>query len=267
MLMHALLLFPVFGLAQHTPVGAPSAGMGHASVCNQDIWSSFNNPSGLAWDKGVRAGMFYENRYLLAEMHAGGLAVSVPVNKVGVFGLNAFRFGYAEYNENRFGVCYARKFGQVFSLGVQVNLHWIHFGDIYGDKVTATGEISFQVKPLPRWIIAAHVFNPTRSPIAPGQRERLNTQFRLGTAYQFHEQVKASMEVEASIDLLPTFRAGVEYHPIPLLYLRAGVNTYPISPAFGFGLAFKKFNLDMAAQWLPVLGFSPQASLSYHFGK
>lgn len=261
------ILFSINQYSQNSPAGSRSAAMGNASVNLQDIWSSYNNQAGLAWLKGVQVGAFYENRFILPELSRQGFAVSVPFNKIGTFGFNFNRFGYSQYNENKFGVCYARKFGEVFSLGVQINLNWIHIGDVYGDLVTATGELSFQVKPIKNWIISGHVFNPTRTPLADFQRESIPTIFRLGTSYQFHEKVIASIEGEASIEYLPTFRAGVEYRPIKLLYLRAGINTYPMSPTFGFGVYVKKFQLDAAALWNPLLGFSPQVSLSYDFGK
>ena len=254
-------------IAQNSPVGARSAALGNASVPLSDVWSSYNNQAGLAWLKHIEAGAYYENRFLLPELSSQGLAVAVPVKKIGCFGFNFTRFGYTQYNENKFGLAYARSFGPVFSAGIQFNLHWIHIGEGYGDLVTASGELSFQVKPLPQWVIAAHVFNPTRTPLADYNREKIPTIFRLGTSYAFHEKVLATAELQADLDFHPVFRAGVEYHTVEQLFLRMGFSSNPVSPTFGFGLQIKGFKLDAAAAWQPVLGFSPQASLSYKFGK
>lgn len=262
-----LLNFPLHLSGQNVPSGARSAAMGMASVALSDVWSSYNNQAGLAWLKGTQSGAFYENSFITAELNRLGLAVSVPVQKVGTFGFSFTRSGYVQYNENKFGLCYARKFGDVFSLGVQINLNWLHIGDVYGNLLTATGELSFQVKPVKKWVIAAHVYNPTRTPLSEYQREKLPTIFRLGTSYRFHEKLIASIEGEASIEYSPTFRAGVEYRPVKLLYVRAGINTNPVSPSFGFGVYVKKFQMDAAAFWNPLLGFSPQVSMSYGFGK
>lgn len=254
-------------VAQNSPVGARSAALGNSSVSLSDVWSSYNNQAGLAWLKNIEAGAFYENRFLLPELSSQGLAVAVPVKRIGCWGFNFTRFGYTQYNENKFGLAFARSFGPIFSAGIQFNLHWIHIGEGYGDLVTASGELSFQVKPLPKWVMAAHVFNPTRTPLADYTREKIPTIFRLGTSYEFHEKVLASAELQADLDFHPIFRAGVEYHIVEQLFLRIGFSSNPVSPTFGFGLQIKGFKLDAAAAWQPVLGFSPQASLSYKFGK
>lgn len=253
--------------SQNQPVGARSAALGNASVTLIDVWGAYNNQSATGWLQHIECGAYYENRFILPELSSQGLAVVVPVKKAGSFGFNFTRFGYTQYNENKFGFSYARKFGPIFSAGLQINLHWIHIGQGYGDLITATGELSFTVKPLPKWIIAAHVFNPTRTPLAEYDREKIPTLFRIGTSYAFHEKVLACTEIEASIHDTPIFRMGVEYHVIPILNLRAGFSSYPVSPSFGFGLHIKNFKLDAAASWQPILGFSPQASLSYAFGK
>lgn len=257
----------IIAVPQNFPVGARSAALGNASVPLSDVWASYNNQAGLAWLKHIEAGAYYENRFLLLELSSQGLAVVVPLKKVGCFGLNFTRFGYIQYNENKFGLAYARSFGPIFSAGIQFNLHWIHIGMGYGDLVTASGELSFQVKPMPQWVVAAHVFNPNRTPLAEYNRERIPTIFRLGTSYAFHEKVLASTEIQADLDFSPILRVGVEYHAIEQLFLRIGFSSNPISPSFGFGLNLKKFKLDAAAAWQPALGFSPQVSLSYNFVK
>lgn len=257
----------IIAVSQNSPVGARSAALGNASVPLSDVWASYNNQAGLAWLKHIEAGAYYENRFLLSSLSSQGLAVVVPFKKFGCFGLNFTRFGYIQYNENKFGLAYARSFGPVFSAGIQFNLHWIHIGMGYGELVTASGELSFQVKPKPQWVVAAHVFNPTRTPLAEYNREKIPTIFRLGTSYAFHEKVLASTEIQADLDFTPTLRVGVEYHAIEQLFFRIGFSSNPISPSFGFGLKLKGFMLDAAAAWQPVLGFSPQASLSYKFGK
>lgn len=266
-IVYFILIVSRVVVAQNSPVGARSAALGNASVPLSDVWASYNNQAGLAWLKQIEAGAYYENRFLLPELSSQGLAVAVPVKKIGCFGFNFTRFGYTQYNENKFGLAYARNFGPIFSASIQLNIHWIHIGEGYGDLVTSSGELSFQVKPLPRWVIAAHVFNPTRTPLAEYYREKIPTIFRLGTSYAFHEKVLATTELQADLDFHPIFRAGVEYHAIEQLYIRIGFCSNPVSPTFGFGLQINGFKLDAAAAWQPILGFSPQASLSYKFGK
>jgi hypothetical protein len=265
----ALVLPTIFGhvFSQYESIGARSSSMGDASVTFTDAWASFNNPSALGFTNKIQMGFSYKNNFLLKELSQMSFAFSLPVKKIGVFSLGVDRFGYDQFSSNKFGVAYSRKFGKIFSLGTQINLHWIHIGDIYGNKVTASGSVSFLVKPMKNWIIAANVYNITATPISFDARDRINTIFRLGSSYTVAEKFLISVEGEASLQYDPTFKAGIEYKPIPLLAIRAGINTYPMSPTFGFGIDYKKILFDFAGKWHPVLGFSPIASLSYSFGK
>lgn len=254
--------------AQNSPFGARSAAMGHASSGFTDIYGSWNNQAALAFIEKPTIAGFFENRYILKEMMGQGLAFAMPIHNKGTFGLNLYRFGYSEYNENKIGLAYAKNFGPAFSLGVQLNLHYMQFGDVYGSLFTASGEVSFLVRVSDNWHIGGHIFNPTRTPVADFNREKMATIIRLGTMYRFSDHLIVTAEFEKDILYEPTFRAGVEYHVAEPVYIRAGINTNPMKPSFGMGIHFGKgWVLDAAAQWHQVLGFAPQASLQYSFGK
>lgn len=263
-----LLAFTLnYSYSQYEAIGARSSAMGDASVPFTDTWAVFNNPSALGFTDKIQLGVSYKNNFLLKELSQMSFAFSMPVKKVGVFALGIDRFGYDQFSSNKFGFSYSRKFGKIFSLGAQINIHWLHIGDIYGNKVTASGSVSFLIKPIKNWIVAANVYNITASPISFDNRDRINTIFRLGSSYAVAEKFLISIEGEASLQYDPTFKAGIEYIPIELLSIRAGINTYPMSPTFGFGINYKKILFDFAGKWHPVLGFSPIASLCYSFGK
>jgi len=267
LLFFSILFFAINNFAQYETIGARSSAMGDASVSFIDIWATFNNPAALGFTDRISMGFSYKNNFLMKELSQMSFAFTLPVKKVGVFHFGADRFGYEQFSTNKFGIGYSRKFGKIFSLGTQINLHWIHIGDIYGDKVTASGSVSFLVKPMKNWIIAGNVYNITATPISFDARDRINTIFRVGSSYTIAEKFLISIEGEASLQYDPTFRAGLEYKPIPLLAIRAGINTYPMSPTFGFGIDYKRVLFDYAGKWHPVLGFSPIGTLSYSFGK
>src|SRR5688500_15600255 len=258
-LLLTFIFFLSFGklFSQYEAIGARSSATGDASVSYIDTWSTFNNPSALGFTERIQMGFSYKNNFLMKELSQMSFAFSLPVKKVGVFHLGVDRFGYDQFSSNKFGVGYSRKFGKIFSLGTQINLHWLHIGDIYGNKITASGSVSFLVKPMKNWIIGANVYNITATPISVDARDRINTIFRLGTSYTIAEKFMIGIEGEASIQYDPTFKAGVEYKPIPLLAIRAGINTYPMSPTLGFGIDYKRILFDFAGKWHPVLGFSP----------
>jgi hypothetical protein len=265
-----LLFFYFFSeniFSQYDAVGARSAAMGDASVPFTDVWAVFNNPAALGFTDKIQLGLAYKNNFLLKELNQISFAFSLPIKKVGVFSVGIDRFGYDLYSMNQLGIGYSRKFGKIFSLGTQVNIHWLHIGDIYGDKFTASGSVSLFIKPMKNWVIATHIYNITATPISVDGRDRINTIFRLGTSYLVANKLLITAEGEASLQYHPCFKAGLEYKPIELLAIRVGVQTYPLSPAFGFGIHYKKVLFDFAGKWHPVLGFSPMTSLAYSFGK
>lgn len=269
--LRTILFFAILGpfaRAQNYPTGAKSASLGHASVALSDLWSSYNNQAGLAFLEAPEVGAFVENRFLMQELNAQGLAYAMPFKKMGgTLGINLYRFGYSNFNDNKLGLTFAKKFGKVFSAGIQLNLHYFQQGGAYESILTATGELSVLLFLAENWTLGAHVFNPTRSSMASFDREKVPTVFRLGTAYAFSDKVQATLEIEKDLVYDPTFRAGIEYKPGKKISIRAGINSNPISPAFGLGLHLGDFVLDAASAWHQTLGFNPQASLSYRFNR
>lgn len=263
-----LVIISKVGFGQNYPAGAKSASMGNASVAMVDLWASYNNQAGLAFLEAPELGAFFENRFLMQELNAQGLAYAMPFKKMGgTLGINLYRFGYSNFNDNKLGLTFAKKFGKVFSAGIQLNLHYFQQGGGYESILTATGELSMLLYLAENWSLGAHVFNPTRTSMASFDREKIPTVFRLGTAYAFSDKVQATLEIEKDLVYDPTFRAGLEYKPSKKVSIRAGLNSNPISPAFGLGVNLGNFVLDAASAWHQVLGFSPQASLSYQFNR
>jgi len=263
-----LALLPSVLLGQNYPAGAKSASLGHASAGLTDLWASYNNQAGLAFLEAPEIGAFFENRFLMQELNAQGLAFAMPFKKMGgTLGVNLYRFGYSNFSDNKLGLAFAKKFGKVFSVGIQLNMHYFQQGGSYESILTATGELSLMLYLAENWTLGAHVFNPTRTSMANFDREKIPTVFRLGTAYAFSEKVQATLEMEKDLVYNPTFRAGLEYKPGKKVCIRAGLNSNPISPAFGMGLNLGEFVLDVASAWHQTLGFSPQASLSYRFNR
>lgn len=265
-----ILTFGLCGVAmsQNYPAGAKSASLGHASVGLADIWSAYNNQAGLGFLEAPEVGAFVENRFIMQELNAQGLVYAHPFKKMGgTLGFSLYRFGYSNFNDNKLGFTFAKKFGKVFSAGIQLNLHYFQQGGTYESLLTASGELSFLLFLSENWTLGAHVFNPTRTSMASFDREKIPTVFRLGTAYAFSDKVQATLELEKDLVYDPTFRAGIEYKPGKKVSIRAGLNSNPISPAFGLGLHFGNFVIDAASSWHQVLGFSPQAALSYRFNR
>jgi hypothetical protein len=73
------------------------------------------------------------------------------------------------------------------------------------------------------------------------------------------------METEKDIEKKAMAKAGIEYQPANVFYLRAGISTNPSLSCFGFGINIRNFKLDFSSTYHSTLGFSPQMGLIYTF--
>ncbi len=248
------------------PIGGRSAGMANSSVTLNDFWSIHHNQAGLTGIKNFSAGIYYENRFGLKNLGLKAGAIVLPT-KSGVFGLSMTYFGYSQYNESKIGLAYAKSFGEKFSAGVQLDYLSTHIAENYGSQSAIAGEIGLRFQINKNLCIAGHIFNLNRAKIAKYNDERIPTVARLGLSYAFSEKIIVTAESEKDIQYNPVFKAGLEYHPIDMLYFRTGISTNPVLNAFGFGLVFKNFKLDFATSYHQTLGFTPQFSIIFNTTK
>jgi len=268
-LLYLLAFSPSLAFAggDNTPLGARSAGMGHASVALWgDLWCAHNNQAGLAFVREVQAGVYYENRFLVKALSMKAGAAAIPVKR-GTFGLEVNSFGYSQYAEGKYGLSYAMPFGEKFAAAVQLDYLTTRIGENYGSNGVPSAELGFVAQPVSNLRFGAHFYNPIRSKLAAFDDERVPTIMRIGATYIFSEKVFISAEVEKDMDFKPVIRGGLEYRPIKELYLRAGGGSNPGSSSFGFGMQLKQFRLDIASTFHSVLGFTPQVGLQYGIGE
>jgi hypothetical protein len=267
-LFFAFVLFNqgiAFAGGEFLPIGARSAGLAHASVTLGDAWSVFHNPSGIAALQRISAGVYYENRFGLPETGLRAGAVALPFGK-NAFGLNIRTYGYTLYSEQQAGLTYARAFGDHLRIGMQLSYMGFRFSEYYGQKSLVTVTVGATYAFGKNLVLGAQVFNPNEQRITETGNERVPSMIRFGARYRFSNQVFICSEVEQSLNTKPVLKAGIEYTPVSVLILRAGISGNPRSSSFGFGLVLKKFQIDMAGNFHPVLGFTPQFGLTFNPG-
>lgn len=261
-----LLALPIsiFAGQDNGHYGGRSAGMGHTSVTLSDVWSTHHNQAGLGWLTSPTAGVFFQNKFLLKELNYMGFAYAHPI-KSGTFGLSFSNFGSTLYGESKVGLAYGMKFSKKITGGVQLNYHNTRLSNNYGRKSGLTAELGMQAYLTEKFMLAVHLFNPTRTKLNEYDDERIPTVMRLGLSYKFSDNVLTSVEAEKDLLNNPTFRFGIEYKTSEKFYLRAGVGTTPTVASFGFGVYLDKIQIDVAASYHQTLGFSPELSINYVF--
>lgn len=258
-----VLLKPVLAGQDPLPVGARSAGLGHASITLNDVWCLHHNQAGLGYINRFTAGVYYESRYLMPEMGLNAASLAMPLGK-GALGLSFRSFGYKAYQDSKLGLAYGRKFGENLSIGMQLNYQRIAFADFYGQRSTFTAEVGAMYTFGSRLTLGAHVYNPGEAKLAEYNNERVPALIRFGGQYRFSKQVMMVAEVESALYAKPSLKTGIEYAPVPALLLRAGLSSNPREGHFGFSVLMKKLQLDFAGSFHPVLGFTPKMGLTFN---
>jgi hypothetical protein len=243
------------------PTGARSAGMAAASVVLTDIWASANNQAGLGYLERPVAAMCYENRLNVKSLSVQAGAFAIPVFSTTV-GVNYRYFGYSKYNESKFGLAVAKRLGEKFSLGVQMDYFHTNYAGDYGNHGVLCGEVGLLCEPVENLFVGAHLFNLSQSKQKVNLNERIPTVMRFGIGYTILEKATISMETEKDLRMDAVFKAGLEYSPVGELFLRCGMSTgLMYQYAFGLGYSWKYFTIDLAFSHHKFFGYSPHISL------
>lgn len=262
-----ILLLSNFAIAagDHTVIGGRAAALGYTSITQSDEWSVFNNQAGLAWCKTYSAGIYFENRFLLKDLSLKALGVTIPAGK-GAFGISLRQFGFSLYSEMNAGIAYGMRLTKRFSTGIQVDYLRLHIADGFKDNSVFSCEIGLQYHATDHFWIGLHVANPVPVKLSAVTNERLPALMRFGVSWRITAGLQSDLEVEKDLVHKPVLKAGFEYRPAKSCVIRMGLLTNPATFTFGFGLESGHFTFDLASSYHFVLGYSPQASLTYFFG-
>ncbi|MEM6723512.1 MAG: hypothetical protein AAF598_05700 [Bacteroidota bacterium] len=255
--LSADMVFAQGGFSAQT--GARSRAMGGAAVTQQDVFSLFSNPAGIAHLESLGFGISGENRFLQEGLNQYQAAVALP-SGFGGFGLSVQYFGFDLYNEQKIGLAYARKLTDFISVGVQFDYLSVNIQE-FGNKGTFTFEAGVQSNFKEQFYFGAHVFSPAR--VSVTDDDVIPTVMTIGGAWKANDKLWFAVDVEKDIDLPVSFQAGFEYFIVDELALRAGVSTAPVENHFGIGIYLGQLRIDLSSSYHQTLGITPSASISY----
>lgn len=256
----------VYAIDDLTIAGGKSSGLGYTSVTQSDEWSAFNNQAGLAWCKNYIAGIYIENRFLLQDLSGKALAITLPLGK-GAFGICLSQFGYSLYSEMKSGIAYGMHLTKRLSGGVQMSYFRLHIADGFKDNSLYSCQIGLQFRASDHFWIGFHLNNPVPVKLSTVTTDRLPTLIQFGVSWRISNGVHSDAEVEKDLNHKPAIRVGIEYCPSKSIFIRFGFESSPTIFTFGFGFEFSNLQIDIASSYNLILGYSPQASVAYLFGK
>jgi hypothetical protein len=148
-----------------------------------------------------------------------------------------------------------------------MNYHYIFIGNGYGNASAVSAEAGILGRINKELSVAFHLVNPARMRLTDYQNQRLPMLIRFGLSYLWARKVLTALEADVDPEQKPNIKFGIEYTPVSAFLVRAGFNSRPLAGTFGFGMDYKGVRLDVSAAYHQQFGVSPQASLSYSFGR
>ena len=250
------------------PIGGRAAAMGSSSVASQGLWAMQNNPAGMANLERISLGLYYENRWMLPETAYKCGAFALPTN-IGTLGVSFNQFGSSKYNENKFGLAYAKDFGRYLQIGLQLDYLMLKIGNDYGKYSAVTFELGIQSHVIDKLTLGTYVFNPVNFSFEQTlNHEKLPIVVRFGMAYKFTKDFIGQCEIEKDTERDGiSLRGGLEYEAFKSFYIRAGVQTNPGILSFGLGYGIRFAQINVAAQLHNELGASVQIGMIFSIGK
>ena len=250
------------------PIGGRATAMGGSSVAAQGLWAMQNNPAGMANLERISLGLYYENRWMLPETAYKCGAFALPTN-FGTLGVSFNQFGSSKYNENKFGLAYAKDFGRYLQIGLQLDYLMLKIGNDYGKYSAVTFELGIQSHVTDKLTLGTYIFNPVNFSFEQTlNHEKLPIVMRFGMAYKFTKDFIGQCEIEKDTERDGiSLRGGLEYEAFKCFYIRAGVQTNPGILSFGLGYAIRFAQINVAAQLHNELGASVQIGMIFSIGK
>ena len=237
-------------------------------MASRGLWAMQNNPAGMANLDKISLGLYYENRWMLPETAYKCGAFALPTN-FGCLGLSFNQFGSSKYNENKFGLAYAKDFGRYLQIGLQLDYLLLKIGNDYGKFSAVTFELGIQSQVTDKLRLGTYIFNPVNFSFEQTlNHEKLPIVMRFGMAYQFTKDFIGQCEIEKNTEREGvSLRGGLEYEAVKNLYIRAGAQSNPGILTFGVGYAIRFAQVDVAAQLHNELGASIQIGMIFSIGK
>jgi hypothetical protein len=238
--------------------------MGNIATLQTDVWSALANPAGLGIAPTFAVGIQHEQRYAIPGMGIDVLAAVFPVWGGGI-GLSLANTGFSEQGENRFGIQLGRKLGRNIAAGVSFHAHLLRFPAEYRNLFALSADAGIYATPLSHLSMGVYVSNLSFSHFNNEAGDRLPVVFHLGLGYEVAPAIRLSAEVEKDVYAPLRTKVGTSYYMFHTLYIRLGVLSQPFEIHYGLGYKYRLFQVDFALYRHPVLGFSPQLSLSMTF--
>jgi len=239
--------------------GARQSGMAYVCVMNNDLWSSFHNQAGLAYNKSLSFGFNYNNRFSISELSTRSAGVTIPAGRASVGAIYS-HFGYNDFSRQAFGVACGMPLSDIVAGGVQIGWYYERSKGEYNDNQMLIPEAGIIVTASENVKIGVHVFNPVPNSL---RKTDIPTRLRTGAGIALSKELFAGVEAEMSTGDKLILRTGFEYAAAKKLLVRGGFSTESSSFSFGIGYRAGEALIDFAFSTHERLGITSSLSIVF----
>ena len=239
--------------------GARQAGMAYVCVLNNDLWSSFHNQAGLAFNKSFSFGFNCENRFSIKELGTRTAGVTIPAGRVSL-GAVYSDFGYSDFKRQMIGLACGMPLSHNVAAGVQLDyLSEITTGE-YNNYQMITCEAGIIFSASENVKVGMHVFNPVPNSI---RKSDMPTDLRIGAGVTLSKELFAGVETEMSTADKLVIRTGFGYEAAKKFFIRGGFSTENSSFCFGLGYRAGPAMIDFGFSTHEKLGITTSVSMIF----
>lgn len=248
--------------AQHIPLGAEAAGVGHATVASKGRMGIFGNAAGLATVRNQEILAGYDSRYGFLEGISTISAAYLHPLKHSSLGLSLSRFGDNLFSQHKLSLSYGHQIDQ-FSVGARLSQHQyaIEGADTRFATVMDIGGVAQLLSSLS---FGMSITNLNQAVISYETGEKVPTTLSSGFCFRPDEKLQTLAEVSYTLEERPLFKAGIAYQPLKKFAFRSGANSSRLGQFYlGFGIMHSVLDFDYALETHQVLGVSQQLNVTY----
>ncbi|WP_241159977.1 hypothetical protein [Parabacteroides sp. ZJ-118] len=240
-----------------------SVGMG-GNVATQSV---LFNPALIIDKERKSIHLEYFNRYMLKELGTMSGSFHYP-NRLLSAGVDISVFGFDAYREMMVRVLGGKRLGDKWALGLAIHYSFLQTERLEHTRSRLSTDIGITFSPIDKLLVGMLIMNFPSISIGEKDIEIEDFNYYL-IQVSFQWNVLNSLLITGSVgtenENLVVGNLGIEYTAFDSFFIRAGIQTAPLSPSFGIGYNFSCFTVDVASVYHPVLGMSAGLGLSFSF--
>ncbi|MEJ5261899.1 MAG: type IX secretion system membrane protein PorP/SprF [Ignavibacterium sp.] len=264
-ILSTIFLLTSFTLAQFNP-GAKQISLSNSDVAlSNDVFSLFNNPSGLSQIDWREIGIYYSPApFGLTELANAYVAYTEPFS-FGSVAIGGMTYGFDLYRESKIVLGYSYNYQNKFFAGAAFNFHTLSIKN-YGDDNALYFNLGGLVYLSEDFRLGFSFQNINRASFG-NDDDQIPVLLNAGISYDLINSLSINAAVEKDLRYKTSLMFGVDYDLIEYLSLRSGFSNEPSKFSAGIGINYSFISLDYAMFTHNDLGLTHQVGLIISFNK